>query len=88
MTAPILACTGCGATKPSPTGDPTDVCPSAHCGECPPWRCEDCGQMSSAADLCPCWTRLDHMTTADIKALFAADGTFNLGGLGPTQAGE
>lgn len=72
--APILACKGCGATKPEPTGDPTDLFPSGRCGDCPPWRCGDCGEMCSAASLCPCWTRLDALPMADVKALLAADG--------------
>lgn len=83
MTA-ILACTGCGATKPGPTGDPTDFFPAERCGDCPPWRCKDCGQMCSASDLCPCWISFEGMALADIKAVFAADGTFSVGGLGPT----
>ncbi|MCX5522627.1 hypothetical protein OG342_07080 [Streptomyces bobili] len=78
MTTPILTCTGCGATKPEPDGAPTDLFPSAHCGNCPPWTCETCGQTCSATALCPCWISLDGMTTADIKAIFAGDGTFNV----------
>lgn len=85
---PILTCKGCGATKAGPTGDPTDIYPSEHCGECPPRQCEDCGQMSSAASLCSCWLSFDGMTLADIKAVFAADGTFNIGGLGPAGTGD
>lgn len=77
-TRELLTCTNCGASKPGPTGDPTDLFPSAHCGQCPPWACEDCGQACSATALCPCWTSLDTMTTADIKAIFAGDGTFNV----------
>lgn len=76
---PILRCRGCGATKSGLTGVPTDVSPSDHCDECPPWRCEDCGQMDSAAKKCPCWIDLTTMAHADIKALLAADGTFSLG---------
>jgi hypothetical protein len=78
----ILTCLNCGATKPEPDGTPTDLYPSSHCGKCPPWKCEDCGEMSSAADLCSCWKSLDGIALADIKAVFAADGTFNIGGLG------
>lgn len=69
---PILACRGCGRTKPAPTGDPTDLFPSEHCGDCPPWTCETCGNACSAAALCPCWTALDGLPLADIKALLAA----------------
>ncbi|MFE1451970.1 hypothetical protein [Streptomyces olivaceoviridis] len=78
MNRPILACKGCGATKPEPDGTPTDLFPSEHCGECPPWTCEDCRETCSATNLCSCWTRLDTLPLADIKALFAADDTFNL----------
>jgi hypothetical protein len=52
--------------------------PSEHCGECPPWTCETCGQECSAAKLCGCWVQLADLATADIKALFAADGTFSV----------
>lgn len=69
MTA-ILACKGCGATKPAPDGTPTDLFPSAHCG--------DCGQACSAIALCSCWISFDGIALADIKALFAADGMFNV----------
>lgn len=82
----ILTCLGCGATKPGPTGTPTDIYPSEHCGECPPWRCGDCGEMSSASNLCSCWQSFDGMALADIKAVFAADGTFSLGGLASDAA--
>lgn len=75
---PILACRGCGRTKTEPTGDPADFFPSEHCGDCPPWRCEDCGQMCSAAQKCPCWTDITTMAHADIKALLATDGMFSL----------
>lgn len=85
MSEPILACRGCGATKSEPDGSPTDVAPSEHCGRCPPWRCGTCGGMSSAESLCLCWTDLCEMPLADIKALFAADGTFSVGGLGPQE---
>lgn len=81
MTTPILTCRGCGATKPGPTGDPTDFYPSEHCGQCPPWQCETCGEMCSATALCPCWVRLHGMSLADLKATFAAiDMSVNLGG--------
>lgn len=68
---PILSCAGCGATKPGPSGTPTDIAPSEHCGDCPPWACETCGQLSSARALCGCWTDLGTMALADIKAVFA-----------------
>jgi hypothetical protein len=78
MTATILACTGCGRTKPGPTCDPSDLFPSAHCGDCPPWICETCGEACSAVALCSCWISLAGMPLADVKAIFAGDGTFNL----------
>ena len=74
----ILACKGCAATKPAPDGTPTDLFPSAHCGDCPPWVCGDCGQTCSATTLCPCWISFDGMALADIKAVFAADGMFDV----------
>jgi hypothetical protein len=77
---PILACKGCGATKTQLTADPTDVFPSEHCGECPPWICQTCGGMDSATEHCPCWTDLTTMPLADQKAIFATDGGFNIGG--------
>ncbi len=75
---PILDCTGCGRTKTAPTGTLTDLFPSEQCGDCPPRRCPDCGEMDSAAKHCSCWTDLTAMSHADVKALFAEDGTFNV----------
>lgn len=66
-----VVCLGCGRTATGSQGDPTDLAPSQHCGECPPWRCEDCGEMCSATDPCPCWTSLDGLPLADIKGLLA-----------------
>lgn len=76
---PILTCRNCGRTKAALSGEPTDLSPSDHCGECPPWRCEDCGEMCSASNKCACWIDLTTMSHADVKALFAQDGTFNVG---------
>jgi len=82
----ILTCRGCGATKPAPDGTPTDHHPSDHCGQCPPWQCETCGEMCSAAALCSCWLRIEDLTLADVKALFA---TIDLGvSLRPTTSGD
>lgn len=78
----ILTCTNCRRTMREPNGTPNDLFPSEHCGDCPPWRCEGCGEMSDAENLCSCWISLEGMPLADIKALFAADGTFSIGGLG------
>jgi len=44
--------------------------------------------MSSAADLCRCWVRIEDMALADIKALFAGDGTFNVGADGRLTAAQ
>jgi hypothetical protein len=84
--AAILACKGCGRTKDGPTGDPTDLFPAEHCDQCPPWRCADCGEMDSFAARCRCWVSLEGMALADIKAIFAGDGTFSVGGLGSGEA--
>ncbi|MFE6866032.1 hypothetical protein ACFVFS_05710 [Kitasatospora sp. NPDC057692] len=74
----ITTCAGCGATKPGPDGSPTDVYPSTHCDKCPPWKCEICGDMSSADALCGCWVSLAEMPLADVKTLFARDGGFDI----------
>lgn len=63
-TAPVI-CRGCGASMGS------DVPVPDHCGQCPPWTCDSCGQLCSMAEPCPCWTPLDGMCLADLKALFA-----------------
>lgn len=84
----ILSCAGCGQTKTGMTGDPTDLFPSEHCGGCPPWRCDDCGEMDSVAQPCSCWIDLTAMAPADVKALFAADGTFNVGTDGQLSIGR
>lgn len=78
----ILCCKSCGSTKPEPDGSPTDFYPSEHCGDCPPWQCGDCGETCSAAALCSCWTVLADLPFADVKAIFARDGMFNIT---PTQ---
>lgn len=70
----ILTCKNCGATKPGPDGTPTDFYPSSHCGKCPPWRCDDCGEMCAAEALCSCWVRLEDLSFADVKAAFAGIG--------------
>lgn len=70
----MKACKGCGATKPGPTGDPTDLFPSEHCSDCPPWTCEACGETCSMDAPCSCWVLLEGMARADIKAVLAAAG--------------
>lgn len=74
MNVPLLACTGCGATKERPDGTPTDFYPSGRCGECPQWVCGTCGETSAVGALCPCWKPLDQMPFADAKAMFAGVG--------------
>ena len=65
-----MACQNCGAYF-SPDGSPDGP---LHCGNCPPWKCEDCGQMSSATELCRCWISLEDIPLADIKGLLAMGG--------------
>jgi hypothetical protein len=77
-----VTCRGCGSPA-----DPEGPQPE-RCGKCPPWTCEDCGEQCSAADLCSCWIRLDTMAPADIKALFAEDGMFNVGADGRLTVAE
>ena len=59
------ACRGCGAQS----GDDNPV--PDHCGECPPWICDECGALTSMADPCSCWISLEGMALADIKGLLA-----------------
>lgn len=51
---------------------PSCMYPPEHCGKCPPWTCAECGEKCSAEDLCSCWTSLEGMNLADLKAVFAA----------------
>ena len=63
----MSACLNCGAASMPGMASP------AHCGKCPPWRCEDCGEMDAPPpNSCSCWTALEGMALADIKAVFAA----------------
>lgn len=80
----ILDCEGCGATKPAPDGTPTDLHPALRCSNCPPWHCERCERtvdMAAQLDCNTCVMRFEGMPLADIKAVFARDGSFNVGGL-------
>ena len=73
----ILHCVGCGSEIIR--NDPSDFpAPILRCGDCPPTRCEVCGEMDAMDRRCSCWVALDGMAPADIKAIFAADGTFNV----------
>lgn len=63
-------CQNCGhISSDSPEDSPPNP---SHCGNCPPWICDGCGQTCSFAELCVCWIPLDDMALADIKAVFAA----------------
>jgi hypothetical protein len=64
---------------------PHDEHPCHGPSEQPGQACRYCGDPTPTdGTSCPrCWTSLDKMPLADIKALFAGDGTFSLGGLGP-----
>lgn len=69
-----IVCLGCGRTVIGRRGDPTDIAPSSHCGDCPPWTCDGCGRTCSAQALCPCWVPLADLPLADIKGLLARGG--------------
>jgi hypothetical protein len=61
----MTACKGCGKVFD------LDIMPPSHCDWCPPWLCEHCGETDSSANPCSCWTSLEGMAPADVKALFA-----------------
>lgn len=61
-------CLNCGAD----VGDDNPPDPQ-HCGQCPPWECDQCGEVCSMRALCSCWIDITRMPLADVKALFAAD---------------
>ncbi|AHH20801.1 hypothetical protein NONO_c60250 [Nocardia nova SH22a] len=65
-------CQGCGRTFHD------DLPERARCGECPPRKCEKCGQMDAPGASCSCWISLEGMALADVKAMFARDGGFEL----------
>lgn len=69
-----VVCLGCGATAIGPQGDPTDVAPAQHCGNCPPWICDDCHGPCSTGAMCPCWISLEGLPLADVKGLLALGG--------------
>lgn len=58
-------CRNCGEPSGAVGLSPT------HCGNCPPWACDTCGEPCSMSAPCGCWTPLDGMTLADLKAVFA-----------------
>lgn len=67
----MASCKNCGREL-------DDVPEADYCSQCPPRRCEQCGEIYSMSDLCKCWVSIEDMAPADIKALFAMDGTFNV----------
>lgn len=69
-------CKGCGHLVPNGEGSTP---PPDHCGNCPPWVCDGCGQLDSMTQPCSCWVAVDHLPLADLKAVFASDGSFNVG---------
>lgn len=75
-------CLGCGTPA-----NPDYPVPSA-CEQCPPRLCESCGEMDSIAAPCRCWIKIENMAPADVKALFAADGMFNVGAGGRLTVAE
>lgn len=76
-------CKGCGPCK-FPV-HPHDAYPCSGPLEQPGEPCRWCGKLLPAeAEWCPdCAIPFEGMSLADIKAVFAADGTFSVGGLGP-----
>jgi hypothetical protein len=87
MAEPTSTCQGCGDTWPAANGPD-----ATHCGNCPPWHCDRCNRtvdMTAKFNCDTCVMRFKDMPLADIKAIFAADGGFNIGGLGSeTQKGS
>ena len=75
-----VRCLGCGRTATGVQGDPTDIAPSLHCSQCPPWTCETCGEPCTVTELCSCWTTLEGLPLADIKALLTGAG-LSIGGV-------
>ena len=66
MKEPVNPCRACGADVG--IGNPQ----AEHCGKCPPWRCEDCGEMDAPPpNSCSCWVPLAGLALADIKSVFA-----------------
>jgi hypothetical protein len=66
-------------------GEDTAVLMGPRCMHCPPVTCDDCGEPDDRT--CSCWVSIEDMSLADKKALFAADGTFNIGTNGEVTVG-
>lgn len=81
----MSACTGCGTVT-----DDFDGPGCFQCSNCPPTTCEDCGGINHPATdrMCRCWVSIADLPLADIKAIFAADGTFNIGADGSVSVAE
>ena len=67
----------------APCGGPMHTGNESHppadiCNQCAPRPCDTCGGTEHPDDLCGCWTDLTAVPTADVKAMFAADG-WNVG---------
>lgn len=85
-----------------PSGDDVPSPGSRHCmlaaghdggcaGRMEPFGgpCHFCGRTYDGEMCQSCWTSLEGMALADIKALFALDGTFDIGGLSrPSEGGN
>lgn len=75
----VKTCEGCGCLISWTDATPEPI--EEHCAACPPWTCDDCGEIDSYAGepRCACWVSVEDLPLADVKAIFAADGTFNVG---------
>lgn len=78
-------CNGCGTAPADPRMGGTSGCQS-----CLPRTCTTCGGVNHLATgrMCSCWVSVEHLAHADIKAIFAGDGTFNVGTNGELSVAE
>lgn len=76
----MTTCQGCGTAVPVDQTYPGDPGP-AGCSDCPPSKCETCGGINDmrSGKMCACWVSVADLPLADVKAIFARDGTFNVG---------
>ena len=71
-------CKGCGAVCGHPKVEghrqstPAHHPPISGCPNCPPRKCDQCGEMDSADSHCACWISVEDIPLADLKALFAS----------------